>query len=229
MTRFLAFAAALALTATLLASGTAPFGRLALGLGLPRVAALLLPDPEWRGVALYRAGRYDQAAEAFRSSPPHAAYNLGNALTRAGRYAEALEAYDEALAQNRLDAEAEANFDIVASIYGGTELVPEAMVTWWEQREGATDDAETGRGSGRASSTGDESTNTGALIGLPELSSRNQFAVRKVFDAKYIRASPLWLETLSDVPGEYLGARIKAEQKRRIEAGIAPPPAEDPL
>jgi Ca-activated chloride channel family protein len=228
VTRTLAVAALLALAVAALAGGTAPFGRLALTLGLPRAAAALFRESEWRGVALYRAGRYDEAAQEFRASRATGAYNLGTSLARAGRYAEALEALDAAMAQNRQDAEAAANFDLVASIYAGTELIPEAMVTWWEQREGATADAPEGQGSGRAASTGDEATNTGALIGLPELSSRNQFAVRKVFDAKYIRASPLWLETLADVPGEYLAARIKAEQKRRIETGIAPPPTEDP-
>ena len=136
--------------------------------------------------------------------------------------------FDAALAQNRLDAEATANFDIVAQIYAGTELLPEALVVWWEQKEGETTAAPLGKGSGRAASSGEEATNAGALIGLPELASTGQARVRKVFDARYIRATPLWLETLADVPGEYLAARIDAEHKRREAAGLSPPTPEDP-
>lgn len=228
MSRSVALAALVALGLAVVLGGAAPFGRLALSLGLPRLAAALSADPEWRGAALYRAGRFDAAAEALLQAPPGVAYNRATALARAGRYAEALEGYDAALAQNRLDAEARANFDLVAQVYAGTELIPEATVNWWEQREGETYAAPLGKGSGRAASTGDASTNAGALIGLPEIEGRGPLNVRRVFDARYIRASPLWLETLADVPGEYLAARIAAEHKRRAAAGLSPPDPEDP-
>ena len=41
-------------------------------------------------------------------------------------------------------------------------------------------------------------------------------------------ADERWLEQLSDVPGEFLAARIAQEHKRRVKLGLAPPPAEDP-
>lgn len=66
----------------------------------PEEAAQTLESPEWKASALYRAGRYDEAARLFGSlSGADAAYNRGNALARAGRLEEALRAYDEALAQ----------------------------------------------------------------------------------------------------------------------------------
>lgn len=50
------------------------------------------------GLEAYRAGRHDEAERLWRGLPgADAAYNRGNALARAGRLEEALEAYDEAL------------------------------------------------------------------------------------------------------------------------------------
>lgn len=73
-------------------------------------AAELFQDPLWRGAALYRAGRYDEALTALsQSDSPLAHYNRGNALAQLGRYAEALAAYDAALAQAPHDQDAEFN------------------------------------------------------------------------------------------------------------------------
>ena len=50
------------------------------------------------GVDAYREGRFEQAGDDWRGlSGADAAYNRGNALARAGRYEDALQAYDEAL------------------------------------------------------------------------------------------------------------------------------------
>ena len=50
------------------------------------------------GVDAYREGRFEQAGNDWRGlSGADAAYNRGNALAKAGRYDDALQAYDEAL------------------------------------------------------------------------------------------------------------------------------------
>ncbi len=84
------------------------------------------------------------------------------------------------------------------------------------------------KGSARAAGTGDGATNSGALLGLPELQSNGAREVRKVFDDKFMVANRRWLQTLSDVPGEYLAARIQHERKRRVKLGLAQPVPEDP-
>jgi len=72
----------------------------ALEQGRARQAAALARDPLRRGAALYREGRYRQAAEALKQARgADAAYDLGNALARLGRYKEAVAAYDRALKQ----------------------------------------------------------------------------------------------------------------------------------
>jgi Ca-activated chloride channel family protein len=55
-------------------------------------------DPMWRGIALYRAGHYDEAVEAFARVDTAGSYdNQGNALARLGRLPAAVASYREAL------------------------------------------------------------------------------------------------------------------------------------
>ena len=63
-----------------------------------------------RGAEAYRAGEFEQAAEAWDGLPgADAQYNVGNALAKAGRYREAIDAYDRALAREPGMADAKAN------------------------------------------------------------------------------------------------------------------------
>ena len=62
-------------------------------------AAALFSDPMRVGLAWYRAGEFERAAQAFgRSTSPEAHFNRGNALVLRGTYDEAIAAYDQALA-----------------------------------------------------------------------------------------------------------------------------------
>jgi Ca-activated chloride channel family protein len=77
-------------------------------------AAALFEDPEWRGMALYRADRWLDAAEAFaRVDHPRAHYNRGNALLRAGRPGEAIAAWETALDGDPTLEDARINRDLV--------------------------------------------------------------------------------------------------------------------
>ena len=61
-------------------------------------AAQLFDDAQRKGEALYRAQRYDDAAQAFaQGNSADAQYNHGNALAKAGQLEQALAAYQEAL------------------------------------------------------------------------------------------------------------------------------------
>ena len=197
-------------------------------LGLAGPAQLLFSDPGWAGLAAARAGQFDSAAARF-ALVPGADYNAGVALARAGRYAAALEAFDRAIAADPTDHEAAANFELISRIYAGTAISTEAAFAIVERdKDGPVAEAEIGLGNARASGTGDAATNTGTTLGLAELQSREQQAVRKQFDDRFMLANDRWLRTLADVPGEYLAARIHEERKRRAAAGLSPPDPEDP-
>lgn len=76
----------------------------------PEVAAQAFNDPAWRGVAQYRAGQYEQAAETFATiNTAQGHYNRGNALARQGKFDEAIAAYDKALQMQPDMQEAAAN------------------------------------------------------------------------------------------------------------------------
>ncbi|MBS3803720.1 MAG: VWA domain-containing protein [Oleiphilaceae bacterium] len=83
----------------------------------PEQAVAKFEDPAWRGSALYRAGDYEAAIEAFAAAEQsNGRYNLGNALARAGKLEESLEAYDKVLEDNPDHDDARHNRELVAEL-----------------------------------------------------------------------------------------------------------------
>lgn len=222
--RGLAALATLAFVVAIVLGGGAPFGRVFLATGMPTLAARFFDDPDWQGVAYYRAGDFDAAAARFAASGSF--YNLGNAEAQRGRHAAALEAYD--LAEARGHPDAQANFDVVAAYYAGLGIDPEALALFSKRKDGPQEESFVARGNARAAGTGSDVTNNNTMLGLAELDSRGQLGVRRVFDDKFMLADTRWLEQLADVPGEYMAARIAQEHKRRRKLGLTPPKPEDP-
>lgn len=73
-------------------------GRQLLDAGRPAEAAAHFEDFRWRGLALYRAGDYAGAAQAFAQGDAAADhYNRGNALARQDQLEAAIDAYEQAL------------------------------------------------------------------------------------------------------------------------------------
>lgn len=92
-------------------------GRLAYERGDYAVAAKRFADPMWRGVALYRAGRYDDAIDAFaRVDSAESSFDMGNALAKLGKLPEAIAAYKEALKRDPGFAAAKTNLDLLQGL-----------------------------------------------------------------------------------------------------------------
>ena len=72
--------------------------RALLGLPLPTPALAVAQSPVLRGEALYRLGRWREAAEIYGALGAAQAYNHANALAQSGEFAAAIAAYDQALA-----------------------------------------------------------------------------------------------------------------------------------
>ncbi|TAN51682.1 MAG: VWA domain-containing protein [Methylococcaceae bacterium] len=73
-------------------------------------AAQRFQDPAWKGAAHYRAGEYEQAAQAWAGlDDAESWYNQGNAWAQAGKYQEAIAAYDKALQKQPGMADAKHN------------------------------------------------------------------------------------------------------------------------
>jgi len=76
-------------------------------------AAKKFTSSERIGVALFRAGEFEQAAAVLgRSASAEAAYNRGNALIMQGLYGEAISSYEMALGKRPGWTEAEQNLEI---------------------------------------------------------------------------------------------------------------------
>jgi len=74
-------------------------GRLLMSQNRPADAAKAFRDPLWRGVALFQAGEFKEASQAFATrDTAEGAFNQGNALVMLGQYDDALKRYDRALA-----------------------------------------------------------------------------------------------------------------------------------
>lgn len=74
------------------------------------IAADHFKDPMWKGTALYREGRFKEAAEAFAlSDTPEALFDRGNALLHLEEFEEGVAAYEKALEKRKDWPEAEAN------------------------------------------------------------------------------------------------------------------------
>jgi Ca-activated chloride channel family protein len=82
-----------------------------------KTAAEKFEDPIWRGLALTRAGDYEEALNAFAlSDSAEAWYNQGDALAHLGKYPEAVQAYQQALARRNPWPEAQDNLALVESL-----------------------------------------------------------------------------------------------------------------
>lgn len=85
-------------------------GRIAFERGDFATAAGHFRDPNWKGVALFREGKFKEAAEAFAlSDTPEAWFDRGNALMHLGEFEEGVDAYEQALGKRKDWPEAEAN------------------------------------------------------------------------------------------------------------------------
>ncbi|MDM9627484.1 VWA domain-containing protein [Rhizobium sp. S152] len=92
-------------------------GRLAFERSEYTAAAADFRDPMWRGTALYRAGKYAEAIDAFAAvDTPESWFNQGNALMRLGKFEPAVAAYNKALEARKDWPDATANLALAEGL-----------------------------------------------------------------------------------------------------------------
>ena len=100
-------------------------------------AAQTFRDPMWQGAAWYRAGEFEQAAQAFaRRNTAEADFNQGNAWLMRGKYQTAIASYDRALRKRPGWREALDNRDLAEA---RAKLVERQGGEMGDQRLGADD------------------------------------------------------------------------------------------
>ncbi len=107
-------------------------------------------DPEWKGIAAYYSGLYDDAADAFgRMGSATGFFNRGNAFMKNREYRKAIVAFEQAVAEAPGWTEAEENLELARYVLDYIERVRESSDTGEEAGIGADDvvfDNESGRG-----------------------------------------------------------------------------------
>ncbi|MFB9136562.1 vWA domain-containing protein, partial [Vibrio olivae] len=71
-------------------------------------------NPEWKGIAQYKAGEFEKAIESLQGiDTPRAQYNLGNAYAQAKQFQKAIDSYKHALKTQPNNQDAQHNLEIV--------------------------------------------------------------------------------------------------------------------
>ena len=182
--------------AALAVAGPAALGRVALMAGLPGVAAPLIADPAVKGVALYRAGKYREADEAFRAAGRGSTYNRGLSLAATGVYPLSRAYFDAVLFAAPGDSEARENRNVVNA------LIPPVT--------------------GKGNESGRISVKAIAIPGGRPV-EETIIGQGKRLDAGGLVADMGWLATFPDDPGAFLRMRLADEHRRRLSLGQIPP------
>ncbi|MGO4405609.1 tetratricopeptide repeat protein [Bosea sp. RAF48] len=171
-------------------------GRLLMSQNRPADAATAFRDPLWRGVALFRAGEFKEAAQAFAArDTAEGAFNQGDALVMLGQYDDALKRYDRALALRPAWPEALKNREI-ARIRGERKKTEGGET-------GNTDDKPDEIVFDKTKKGGEDSTVEG----------------EKPMSDEQVRA--LWLKRVQTQPADFLRAKF-AYQLQAAPSGAAP-------
>ena len=150
-------------------------------------AAARYADPLRRGVALYRAGNFEAAAEAFgRLGAPEGAFNRGNALLLLGRYDDAIASYERAIELRPDWAEATGNL---------------ALARLRKERREAKSDEDQGTGGQLAADeiVFDEHGSRGSESQQTEQGGASMSAAE---------VEALWMRRLQTSPAQFLRARF---------------------
>ncbi|MEM9742252.1 MAG: VWA domain-containing protein [Pseudomonadota bacterium] len=201
--------------------------------GLPELAATQFEDPDWRAVADYRSGAYADAAGQFSAgTQPRDIYNYGNALARLGNYEAAIDAYEQVLATDPADEDAQFNRELLQQLL---EQQQQQSSNQDQSGEGQEDDepegeqGESGSGSpeqqpaepeagseSQQSETGDEQT--------ADEATRDGEQQADAQDAEEGRdenseALEQWLRRVPDDPGGLLRRKFQYETNERLRSG----------
>ncbi|MDI9780055.1 tetratricopeptide repeat protein [Pseudomonas putida] len=202
----------------------------------PADAARHFQDPQWRGMALYQAGDYAGAAEAFGQGDSAAAhYNRGNALARSGELEAALDAYEQALERQPDLQPALANQALVQQLLQQREAQAkeqpansDAQGTPGSETEGNSSSASSpaqGTPGGEEQASAEqpaEGNNSQAAPGNQSgdddsITLPPQRPVSTSLDAEQRQALEQWLREIPDNPAELLRRKFWYEQQLHQE------------
>ena len=149
---------------------------------------------EWKGVAGYYSGKYEEAADAFgRMGDATGFFNRGNAFMKSREYRKAIASYEVAVEEAPGWTEAEENLELARYVLDYIERVRESSDTGEEAGIGADEvvfDNESGRGT------------------TTEVTEETQVEAQ---------SAEKWMRTVDTETSEFLRTRFLLESQRREE------------
>jgi len=157
-------------------------------------AADFFEDPMWKGYALYRSGKYSEAAQVFgRFRSAEAAFAQGLAQIKTREYREGIAAFKAALERDPRHAAALRNLEIARAILAYVETAREQSDTGEESGIGADDvafDNESGGGTETTITGGDQMKMETAEQWMRTVDTRTADFLRIRFALEAARARP---------------------------------------
>ena len=156
-------------------------------------AADLFTDPSWKAYALYKSGKYEEAAELYAwQDSSNAALGEGMSLMKSRSYRDAIDAFQKAVDRDPANEAARKNLELAKYILEYIERTREQSDTSEEAGIGADDtvyDNEAGRGTETQQQTGET---------MPETAEQ-------------------WMRTVDTQTGDFLKSRFALENARGTE------------
>lgn len=150
-------------------------------------AAALFTDPSWKAYALYKSGKYEEAAELYAwQDSSEAALGEGMSLIKSRSYRDAINAFQKAVDRDPSNESAQKNLELAKYILEYIERTREQSDTSEEAGIGADDtvyDNEAGRGTETQQQTGET---------MPETAEQ-------------------WMRTVDTQTGDFLKSRFALE------------------
>jgi Ca-activated chloride channel family protein len=148
----------------------------------------------WKGLALYRSGKYSEAAQVFGRLPSaEAAFAQGLAHTKTREYREGIAAFEAALERDPHHAAALRNLEVARAILAYVETAREQSDTGEESGIGADDvvfDNESGGGTETTITGGDQMKLETAEQWMRTVDTRTADFLRIRFALEAARARP---------------------------------------
>lgn len=210
----------------------------------PAAAARHFENPQWKGLALYEAGDYAAAAQAFAQESSAAAhYNRGNALARSGELEAALDAYEQALERQPDLQPAQQNMALVESLLeekrqqaaaeaarkeqdaseqAAQDAQSEAAAAAAQQQAGASEsEQQNGQGSDEQGKSDQPTDAAGNAAGEGEDDEQTtrppSRPATSTLDGEQRQALEQWLRQIPDEPAELLRRKFWYEQQQHQE------------
>jgi Ca-activated chloride channel homolog len=197
---------------------------IALSRGHADKAAKLFVQPEWRGVALYRAGKYEESSQVFASSPGEAGlFNQANSVAYTGELEAAIDLYSQIIKRNPEHEDAIYNKRVLEDyLKNNTKNQSSSGAGGKKGKQGSTKKPDKNKSKGSAKSKQQKESDKKKKGQSAQKKSSKKPNKPKTAQEMMTKQ---WIEHIPDDPGSLLKRKFLSQSQQKIdgsESGINP-------